>query len=509
MSSFSVPVSPFSFPPAYIGVGYGIPSPGAQPIPTDPTKEYVAGGYGFLARGMPQVLPWMVDDLTRDFGPAVYDAMDTDPYAGGTFRLWKAQVLASKLEIIPAVQPGEEFRSDPERTGWSADEILAQEIADAFERSCNRCKTPVKAVLWEMLDAARQGNKLAEKLYEPGTGDDAGRLVLKDLKVKPRWSWLFVADVFLEVLGVLAFDPSEGGFVVIPRSKFWVMTWLPRDNDPRGTSLYRTPYRAWNHKQLLFPEYYKHVVQFGSPTRIGFVAPEAENGPVAELDKDGKPTGKMLTPGEAMNRSLECLHNGRTAAYPANSRVQTDWPQGEGRVFLSAFSFLNHEMVYGILGTTRGSMEAEHGSKADSGTSQDKETNPIRLGREALETSFRSDVAHDFVRLNWGEAIADRLTPHISLGEVEHHDLVQMMRGIAQLLASGGIDLSQLPGIHSMLGLPPAAPGAFSRAGEAGAGQVGGRSGEDDPGDQTDEDEPFPDTEKEIEGVDRSKGGVS
>jgi len=496
MSSFSVPVSPFSFPPAYIGVGYGIPSPGAQPIPTDPTKEYVAGGYGFLARGMPQVLPWMVDDLTRDFGPAVYDAMDTDPYVGSTFRIWKSQVLANELKVIPALQPGEQYRGDPERAGWSADELLAQEVADFVSRNLKRCKTALHDVAWEMLDAARQGNKLAEKLYEPGTGEDEGKLVLKDLKVKPRWSWLFVADVFLEVLGILAFDPSEGGFVVIPRSKFLVLSWLPRDNDPRGTSLYRQPYRSWNTKQLLYPESYKHCVQFGSPTRIGFVAPEAENGPVAELDTNGKPTGRLLTPGEAMNASLERLHNGSTAAYPANSRVQTEWPQGAGEIYWKAFQFHNHEMVYGILGSTRGVLEAEHGSKADSKTSQDVTGNIIRIGRRAIETALRNDVAHDLVRLNYGPDVADRLTPTLSLGEVEHHDVAALMDSISRLLTAGGIDKpSQLPAIHAMLDLPPAGPGVFQ--------------GEDDPGDQTDQDDPFPDTAKEIEGVDRTKGGVS
>ena len=55
-----------------------------------------------------------------------------------------------------------------------------------------------------------------------------------------------------------------------------------------------------------------------------------------------------------------------------------------------------------------------------------------------------------------------------------------------------------------MLGLPTAAPGAF-----IGGGEAGGISGENDPGDQGDQDEPFPDTEREIEGVDRTKGGVS
>ena len=112
-------VAPFSFPPAFIGVGYGIPVPGGKPIKADPEQEYVAGGFGYLSRGIPQVLPWMVDDVTRDFGPQVYDAMHTDPFVGSTFRLLKMQILANDLQLIPGVLPSDQVKGDPEKKKWT------------------------------------------------------------------------------------------------------------------------------------------------------------------------------------------------------------------------------------------------------------------------------------------------------------------------------------------------------------------------------------------------------
>jgi len=315
-----------------------------------------------------------------------------------------------------------------------------------------------------MLDCARLGNKLAEKIVEPGTGLDEGRLVLKDLKVKPRWSWLFVADVFLTLVGILAFDPQVGGFIIVPKEKFFRTCWQEQDNDPRGTSLFRGPYPWWNLKQRLLPEYHKHLRQFAVPTVVGKTPPGQDaNLQIPYTDHQGKTT--ELSPQQHMARSIEdAWENGSVIVVPAEAEIEVHWPQGNGEPFIKGFGFIDRQIVYGLLGSTRDSMEAENGSKADSETSQDKTGNQIRTGRECLEKPFDRDVIRWLVELNWGAEIAERLSPSISLGDVEHQDVVKLMTAVSGLLKAGGIDMvSQGAGIHAMLDLPPAAPGAFER----------------------------------------------
>ena len=441
------------------------------PIKANPEKQYVAGGYGFLQRNIPQVLPWMVDDITRDFGPEVYDAMHTDAMVGSTFRLWKMQVLANDVQLMAAVQPSPDRLSPLARETWTPDEVLAQEILEFCQRSTDRCQTPIKTVFSEMLDCARLGNKMAEKLHEPGEagGPDAGRIILKDIKVKPRWSWLFVADVFLDLVGILCFDPQVGGFVIIPRDKFMITTWQMENNDPRGTSLYRQAYRPWNFKQSLYPEYYKGLSQFGTPSIVGFTPPEAESDEYPQIDDKGKeiPNAPKVTAQTAQVQALQAWRNGCVVSFPADAKVQVEWPQGNGEPFLKGFDWLDRQIVYGILGSTRDTMEAEHGSKADSEISQDKVGNQIKTGREMIETAYRNDVLKPLVVANWNKDIAERFTPTVSLGDVEHQDIAALMIAISGLLKSGGIDReSQMPAINVMLDLPPAAPGAYAKMAE-------------------------------------------
>lgn len=480
-------ISPFSFPPAFIGVGYGVPVPGETVIAVDPNREYVAGGFGFLTPGIPQVLPWMTDDLTRDFGPAVYDVMDTEPMCGSTFRLFRMQVLANELQIQPALQPKEEVRDDPERTGWTADETLAQEITEYCIRSTSRCTTPIKSVMNEMLDSARIGNKLAEIVMEPGEGLDAGAAVLKDLKARPRWAWLFVADVFMNVIGILAFDPMLGGFVIIPRSKFWLASWQIQDNDPRGKSLYRPGYRFWNMKQLLIPDYHQYLHQHSQPKRVGKTSERNSGQPYPNVGKDGQTLNPpTITAEEAMTRELAELDGSAAITIPFGAELTFEWPQGEGQAWINGFEWMDRQMVYSILGSAREALEAEHGSKADSDSAHDKVGNAIRTARGFVEQGYRSNVLHRLIELHpkYGKEIADRLTPKVSLGETEHQDVAKLMTAVAALVRAGGVDMpSQGAGIAVMLSLPKPAEGAFD---------VPDVPEDDDQGGDTDGDKPTP-----------------
>jgi hypothetical protein len=492
MSFAYLPTGVGGYPgPLFSGFGVGLPVPNIPPITPDPEGQYVAGGYGYLLKNIPQILPGIIDDLAWEFGPQVYDSMHVDPYVGSTFRILKKTILASDFEVISAEAASASGSPSGGRQEWSeADKNRSMEIRDFVDRAMKRCDTPIMTVLNEMLDAMRVGNKLAEIVMQiaPEEDQDAGKLLLKDIKVKPRWSWLFVADVFMHVLGVYCFDPTHGGFIVVPIDKFFTLTWEMVDNDPRGTSLYRQAYRAWNIKQLLFPQFFKGLVQFGTPNLVGFTAQDAEATqypPIQGQDMmgpDGKPADLLTNTGRAwtaqpadkttkisaqqhMTQVLQCIRNGSAAAFPFGAKVEVHWPNYATSPFQAAFDFLNREMVYGIIGTTRDSMEAQHSSKADSTTAQDKTGNLIKAVRAWIASAFtRQVIKEKLVRMNFGDQAAERFCPVMQPPAVEHHDVVELMRAIAELVKAGMIDLpSQGDALNNLVGLPPAAPGAYAR----------------------------------------------
>ena len=162
--------------------------PPVIPTTIDPKTEYVSGGgVSWLAQYL-ATLPPFIDDVTRDFGDDLYDRMMRDPQIASSINTIKNGILANGVSLPAVTLP---TTDKPTTDGMTicephADQPLADEIAAFCQRLLDNLDTPLHDVLWNMLDALAYGHKVAEKIYGDGQGEDAGKLVLIKLKVKPR-----------------------------------------------------------------------------------------------------------------------------------------------------------------------------------------------------------------------------------------------------------------------------------------------------------------------------------
>ncbi len=430
-------------------------------IKADPRRQYVAGSglawYSNYARS----LPWAFDDLTATFGDDYYERMLFDATVDASVTVYKANVLEEGLQLSPALD-------DADADGYA----LAKEILAFCEQVIDSLDPSMDDTLWQMMDAAAYGNKVAEQVYDDEvTYTGKRRLTLAALKVKPRRSTAFVVDTYWNVLGLVARIPGIGAPVqtgtilaigttsqmenLLPRSKFAVLTFRMRDGDPRGSSILRSANTAWYNKMQTWPEYLKYLAQFASPGLIGFTPEGAEASPA--LDGDGNPTGAYVYPEQQMVATMSAWRNGAALAFAGGSKVEVVQSQGEGRAFLAAFDLYDQQIARAILTQTLATQEAKHGTRAQGQVHQDVLATLIRQGRRAVVRMIKRDVLRQLVRFNYGERAAQELTPKATLGQVEQQDFSETANAVAALTKAGYLDPSQWPKVDELLNLPPRA----------------------------------------------------
>lgn len=429
-------------------------------VTADPRRQYVAGSglawYSNYARS----LPWAFDDLTSDFGDDYYERMLFDAVVSSCVTIYKASVLEEGIALAPAV-------SDKDADGYDKAKLLLEYC----ERVLSDIDPSMDDTLWGMLDACAYGNKVAELNWDDDrTYSGMRHLKLTSIKVKPRRSTAFVVDTYLNVLGLVARIPGIGVPVqtgtilaiadpgqldnLLPRSKFAVLTFRPKDNDPRGTSILRPANTAWYNKMQTWPEYLKYLAQFASPGLIGFTPEGAESAPL--LDGDGNPIGTLASPEQLMVNTMAAWRNGAALAFAGGSAVTVVQSQGEGRAFLAAFDEYDRQISKAILTQTLATGEGQHQARAAARSHQDVLTTLVRQGRRAVVRMLTRDVLRQMIRFNFGEQAALEFTPKVSLGEVENQDWGARAAGIAALTTAQYLDPSQFPAIdQSMLDLPP------------------------------------------------------
>jgi hypothetical protein len=414
-------------------------------------QEYVAGGARIVAQRAIQVLRQLVDDLELELGADTYEKMLRDSKVASSYNGLKVAMLEDGIHLVA---------SDADTDGLVA----------AF---CTRCLinlTPTLAdTLWDLCDAMAYGHRVAEQVYADGAGDDAGRLVLAKLKVKPRKTTAFVVDSYLNVIGLLGqkpggaapsssvalVSPQEAG--VLPRAKFAILTHRPKDADPRGTSILRAAYTAWHLKVNLWPEYFKFLIQCAVPSLVGVVSERAQ--PVPELDEAGHPTGHTLTAEQALLESLLAFQGGTAGAFPWGTEINPLELGGASAnaVFEAGVQLLNSEIAQAIELQTLASGEGKHQTRASTQEHKDIRDTLVRQLKGMVSEMLRRDVLTPLVVLNFGPAAAASV-PTITLGQVAQEDRSGLMAAVAALNRSGYFDPSQYPAIDALLGLPARTP---------------------------------------------------
>lgn len=478
--------------------------PAIEPKPplgkVDVTREYVAGGRLWWYPDTARRLPWSIDDISADFGDDIYERMLHDPQVKACGQILKKSIIEDGVYLRPAVDDAD----DP-------DYEQAKSISEHLQRQLDEQEVSLDDALNNMLDAAFYGNKVAEVKWEFGKGPKGmHNRVLNPvaLKVKPREATSFVVDAYMNIVGLYATSPTSsvgtvsGSTIIkpddpnlLPRTKFAVLTWEPRDGDPRGTSVLRSAYDPWWRKRQIIVEYMRYMTQFAGPSVIGYTAESASLG--AQADPLGNVvtdpvTGQMvpaLTPEEQMLSTLLAWRNGLAAAFPYGSKVEVVQPAGDGSAFLKGLLQADQQITKAILTQELATEQGEHQTRAAATVHQDVLATIVRQGKKSVQRMIFMDVLRRWVIMNIGDD-ALHLTPFVSLGTTEEEDKSPKMNAVAALQRSGYLDMSQYPGIDEILGLPardmrnvdpatmPAPSGSTSQPGAVpppapGAGAVG------------------------------------
>lgn len=437
-----------------------------EPQTVELTTEYVAGDAFGYRRGL-RALAHAFDDLTADFGDDFYERMALDPTVTATDHILRASMIADGLRLESPI-------SDKEADGYD----LGQEIVTFCRAVLDNMQTPLDDVLWDTAAAIRLGSRVAELVWEERTvrswfvldqstavSQDQTLLTLRAIKVKPRRATSFVVDQFMNLHGLLARRPgTTRGMALIsadgqalpdllPREKFLVYSFRPEHGDPRGRTAFRSAFNPWNIKQQTYPELLKFLAQFASPSVYATAGEKAQ--PVNIPQPDG--TVKLVEPVQALLEALLNFQNGSALALPYGAVVGLIQSSGKGEAFFATLTHCDTQIALGVLHQTLAALEAQYQARASSEVHQDTGDTIIRQAQRGLALAFRRDVLRPLVLYNYGERAAAQLTPLASLGSVEQEDRAQLMNAIAQLARASYLDLSQLPGVDALLGLPPRA----------------------------------------------------
>lgn len=448
----------------------------AVPEPTRPrfskadvTREVVSPASipGWVWRGL-MALSGSIDDAEREYGPLVYDSILKDPIAGASFDTLVNSVLSDEPTFLPAIEPaaGEERDADQEQAAL---------IAQVCMRAVNAPTRPFIETLRELLHGGlAKGTKGAEQFYTLVTeGPDSGLYHLGGIKCKPNESWRFVVDELGNVVGIAGRAPLAevsgdatataipgviGDSVLLPPERFVIFAWDARDSDPRGHSYLRRIYSPFNFKVRTWPEMFKGLTQWAVPS-VAVIMPEDMADPVDRYKTDGV---TLMTAEEAMLEDVKAFQNGTALLLPFGSQVVVVESSQDGKSVHAAIDLFNREIVHGILGQTRATTEAEHGSKADSQSGQDVLGVIVRSIKRFLAAVIQTQILRPLVRLNWGSDAAARLVPRVTFGESDHQDRAVLMRSAAALYQAGYLTQSQLAKLDTIIGLPAREPGEES-----------------------------------------------
>lgn len=458
--------------------------------------EYVAGGgYPFLSQYI-RSLPHWIDDATRDFGDDLYERMLTDPQVSSAIRVLKEGTLAQGVRLEPAIQKdqsdyqgdeygmqdviqnyeyeeGDDKKEEDDQLARDAD--LAEEITDFCENNLLNLERPFVETLYEMLDALALGNRVAEQVYE-NRKDRNGvpRLYLKALKTKPRKSTGFVLDPFMNIVGLLGMIPGQpypvlssavmGDPSQIPnllnRDKFAIFTWASQNGDPRGNSLLRQVYNPYWLKMQMWAEYARYLVKYATPSLVGYTAQGAQATPQTDALGNIIPGAPLIQPETAMLNALLNFMNGTVVVFPFGSRVDPLMMSGDGAAYRNAISFFDSQITKGILCQTLATDEAASMARAASQTHQDVLDIVVLHIKVLLAAMIYHDILRKLVSYNWGEEIAERLTPRAHLASTPQHDWSENAAAIAALVSCQFLDRSQFASLDAKLGLPRRQPQA-------------------------------------------------
>lgn len=387
--------------------------------------------------------------------PELYDNMLRDGEVESAISTRIDAVISEGFTVVPsAPMPANEHAADPEElTRAKRAQEVAEFVTDALGPN-------IIASMGQAVEAAlKYGHSIMEIVLKL---DSSKRLVVHELVDLERRARFVVEGA--QVIGVNlktgTIGASQVREVFIPRAKLLVHSHRPRGRDPRGRSALWAAYTAWYSKTAVWPEFLRHLKQFGSPSFVGKTRNKEENpsgmvevvGPDGTLEKSDLGEIKLVAEGYNLFKSLQKFRNGSVIVVPGGSEVVGLWPQGDGAAFREGLAYFDRSIHRAINGTARMSYEAEHSSGADSKEAID--VFKLRVGRnqEDLGRTY-TQLARLLVELNFPPSDRE-FCPAIHVGGSSQATWEERADGIAKLTSSGYLDESQLPELDAELGLP-------------------------------------------------------
>ncbi len=434
--------------PIITGPGISGSVPTGTHVRANIRKMYL-GAYPGL-EGLERVLSRGIDDLANKWGPdKVYQFMLNDPTVSGAVNLIKFGTLGSEFVVTPSHKP--DVRKRPEEQ--HPDVARSARIRDFVQWWVDNLSEPVLDTLWELLDALSFGAMIAEVGWKRiPDGPWAGMIAPGELRVIPREQWAFVVDPRGRATGIEGTDADTGQKIILDLNKFLVLTWMRRRGDPRGTSILRPSFNAWNLKVQTWPGILKYLVRFGTPSIIGTTGPDAKAKPI--LDANGVPVAGTLnrTAEDDFIEDLLDLQESSAMAIPNGWSVEMFEPRGRGEAQREAIDLFDRQIVLGVLGTVRAMMEAKHGSRADAGEAGNTTGRTFRWLKQRSARALMWQLFYPSVLANFGKPDADRFTPGAQHGSIEHEDFGDLLRAASS--AGYRFTGSQLASLDAWLGLP-------------------------------------------------------
>lgn len=423
---------------------------------SDLQRSYVAvsSGYGSL-RG-PRRLPQATEDVTGTPGPTVYEQMSCDSEVAAALLLLVYFILADGVQCAPAVGEKDDRYE------------LAVEINQHIERTMCNLQRPLKETL-EMIvkESMTHGNKVAEKVYTiPTTGLDAYKLVLSQIKVKPKASTAFVVDEFMNLLGVV---PARTGYVpvisdkskVISPEKFVIATYRMKDEDPRGNSLFRPAVKAWNLKQLGWPEFLTYALRCAVPGMVLILSDKAKD----KYSTDSAGNQTTLTAIDEALQALAEFKNSTGMVVENGSDVKPLEVKGEGEFWDRFFKIVNKEITKAILLQELATSDAAHQTKSSTTSQMGIVELLVWAGKTWVAEIVYSQIYKPQVAYNYGEDVAAELTPKAMLGDYDRKSWDKDSDAVVGLCTATVIDengntkplltYSQIQGLLGQIGIAP------------------------------------------------------
>lgn len=403
---------------------------------TRPAVPVRSGAVGSALRSVPVSF----DDLTGEFGLEVYRQMLRDPAISASFSVLRGLILNTEFTVEPA---GAEAGSE--------EDAQAREVADFCSWAIRQMESPLVLVLEDALDAMALGAQPMEITWS--TRERGGRpwLVPRAIEHRAREQVGIVEDRWGRLAGYTAREPGVGrltlplesmsGEGLLPREKFFCLRFRE--------SVLRPAYNAFHFKTQAIPAFYSNL-RDSSGRIIGYTPEDAE--PLAANEAGGSPG--LQTPEQQMLEDLMRFTGSSVAAFPGGSRVDIHDGGGGGDAFLGALAWCDRQLAMGVLSLYQSLIEAEHSSKASSGTAFS--------GVVMLNQSRRVKVAHEataqllrpLIALNFGEE-AMPLCPAFAVERDSLSDKTFLFEAVARLFSSGYLHDSQLERLDADLGLPP------------------------------------------------------